>query len=73
MTLVACERGLQTVYAYLEVPSLRCSACRCALAISDKRMEVSQDGPPVRPDPDLTTAELPFRFTQNARTDVNSG
>ena len=28
---------------------------------------------PVRPDPVLTTAELPFRFTQNVRTDVNSG
>ena len=28
---------------------------------------------PVRPDLVLTTAELPFRFTQNVRTDVNSG
>ena len=28
---------------------------------------------PVRPDPVFTTAELPFRVTQNARTELNSG
>ena len=28
---------------------------------------------PVRPDPPLTTAELPVRFTHNVRADVNSG
>ena len=28
---------------------------------------------PVHPDPVLSTAEIPFRFTQNAGTDVNSG
>ena len=28
---------------------------------------------PVRQDPVLTTAEIPFRFTQNVDTDVNLG
>ena len=46
--------------------SLPCSPTeRCCLVVDDDWLIQ------VRPDPILTTTELPFRFTQNARTYVN--